>query len=93
MQRAQSLFIATLLVGAVGCAKKVTPEACEAAATHKAKLLSGDGQVDEALAMMNQELVEAFKTDCKAGKLDAKIIACVQAAKTAADSEACETPS
>ena len=51
MQRAQSLFIAALLVGAVGCAKKVTPEACEAAATHKAKLLSGDGQVDEALAM------------------------------------------
>jgi len=93
MQRARPILLAALVICAAGCPQKVTPEACEAAASHKGKLLNGDGEVDDALAMMNQELLEAFKTDCKAGKLDAKVVACVQAAKTAAETEACETPS
>ncbi len=93
MQRGRFLTIAALVTCAAGCPQKVTPEACEAAASHKAALLNGEGEVDDALAMMNQELLEAFKTDCKAGKLDAKVIACVQAAKTAAETETCETSS
>jgi hypothetical protein len=93
MKRARPILLAALVVSATGCPQKVSPQACEAATSHKAQLLNGDGEVDEALAMMNQELLEAFKTDCKAGKLDAKIIACVQAAKTAAETETCETPS
>ena len=74
-----------------GCAKKPDANTCAKVTAHKAALLGGDGEVDEALAMLNQELLDAFKTDCEAGKFKPEVLTCVSKATTAEAAETCET--
>ena len=91
MHRIVIMSLALSSLGLTGCAKKTDPQLCNEVTAHKTKLLNGDGEVDEALAMLNQELLDAFDADCKAGKFSPKVLQCIKAAKDASAAEACET--
>lgn len=91
MRRVVIVSLSLCFLGSFGCAKPTDPNLCAEVTAHKTKLLNGEGEVDEALAMLNQELINAFEADCKAGKFSTKVLECVKAAKDAAAAEACET--